>query len=1065
MWIVKLALKKPYTFVVMSLLIALLGVGSIITTPTDIFPKVDIPVISVVWIYKGLPTPDMEKQLTTFSEYSISFGVSNIKNIESQTLSGISVIKIYFHPNADIAAAMAEVTAGSQTILRRMPPGTNPPLIVRYNASSVPILQLSVSSKSHSEADLYDYAIYRLRQQVSVVQGTRLPLPYGGKPRQIMVDLDSRALQANGISPQEVNAAINAQNLTLPTGSAKIGDRDYTVSLNSSPELVSALNDVPLKRVKDRTIFIRDVAQVHDGFQVQTSIVRRDGTRGVLATIFKTGDASTLEIAAKIKEMLPALRASAPPGVTLDLLVDQSTFVAKAIDGVLVEGLIAATLTALMILLFLGSWRSTLIVAVSIPLSILSALIALKALGQTINVMTLGGLALAVGILVDDATVEIENIHRNLAMGKSLVRAILDGAQQIAVPAFVATLSISIVFVSVVFLDGAAKFLFTPMALAVGFSVMASYLLSRTIIPTLVRFLLRAEIEPHGKPDRPSVFGRIHGSFNRLFERLRDGYVAGLAWALGHRPRVFALFGVALVSAALLVPRVGRDFFPKIDAGQIRLHVTAPAGTRLEETERYFSRVEAAIVRLIPEGDREAILDNIGLPDGINLGIADTPTLSTADGEILVSLRHDRKGRTDDYIRRLREDLPREFPEVGFYFQPADIVTQILNFGLSAPIDIQVAGLNGEKTYRAAREIESRVARIRGAVDVHLHQVVDAPRLHLTVDRVRAGEVGLTQRDVASTVLVSLASSFVVQPSYWADPRTGINYPVAVQTPQHEVNSVESIETIPLSSPLLPSPQLLGDLAAIERKLMPVVANHSNIQPTFNVRADVQDRDLGSVSAEITKVVDEIRGTLPPGSSVTVRGQVESMNSSFVRLGIGVLFAAILVYFLMVVNFQSWTDPFIIITALPGALVGIVWMLFATQTTFNVPSLMGAIMTVGVATANSILVVTFANGRRLDGKNAVEAALDAGHARLRPVLMTALAMIIGMLPMSLGLGEGGEQNAPLGRAVIGGLLVATFATLFFVPVVFSFLSRPRAAADPELLAYDPPSAEAAASTH
>jgi multidrug efflux pump subunit AcrB len=1050
MWIVRLALKRPYTFVVMSLLIALLGAGAALTTPTDIFPKVDIPVINVVWLYRGLPTADMEKQITIFSEYTVSSAVSNVKNIESQTVSGISVIKIYFHPGADIAGALAEVSAVSQTILRRMPPGTNPPLILRYNASSVPILQLSITSKSLSESQLYDWGLYQLRQQLSVVQGTRLPLPYGGTPRQISVDLDPQALQANGISPQEVNLAINAQNLTLPTGSAKIGEIDYMVSLNSSPEIAAALNDVPVKRVNGRTIFLRDVAQVHDGFQVQTNIVRRDGTRGVLATILKSGDASTLEIAAKVKELLPTIKAAAPKGIDVDLLVDQSTFVAKAIDGVLVEGIIAAGLTAVMILLFLGSWRSTLIVAVSIPLSILSALIALKALGQTINVMTLGGLALAVGILVDDATVEIENIHRNLAQGKPLVRAILDGAQQIAVPAFVATLAITIVFVSVVFLDGAAKYLFTPMALAVGFSVMASYLLSRTIIPTLVKYLLRGELEHHDAPDRPSIFGRVHSAFNQGFERLRDRYVAGLGWALGHRPRVFALFGLALLSAALIAPQVGRDFFPKVDAGQIRLHVTAPAGTRLEETERVFSRVEEAISRVIPASDREAILDNIGLPDGINLGITDTANLSTADGEILVSLRHDRQGKTEDYIRRLREALPREFPGVGFYFQPADIVTQILNFGLSSPIDIQVAGYNGEATYKAAREIESRLAQVRGAADVHLHQVIGAPRLHLNVDRVRAGEAGLTQRDVANSVLVSLSSSFVVQPSYWADPRSGINYPVSVQTPQHEIHSIESIDSIPLTAPGLTSPQLLGDLGTIERKVTPIVATHANVQPTFNVRADVQDRDLGSVGAEIQKIAADVRGKLPPGSSVTVRGQVESMSSSFVRLGIGIFFAAVLVYFLMVVNFQSWSDPFIIITALPGALVGIVWMLFATQTTFSVPSLMGAIMTVGVATANSILVVTFANGRRGEGKNAVEAALDAGHARLRPVLMTALAMILGMLPMALGLSEGGEQNAALGRAVIGGLLVATFATLFFVPVVFSLVSRSRKPADPEL---------------
>ena len=1050
MWIVRLAIRRPYTFVVMSLLIALLGTGAALTTPTDIFPVVDIPVINVVWLYRGLPTAEMEKQITIFSEYTVSSAVSNVKNIESQTVSGISVIKIYFHPGVNIAAALAEVSAVSQTILRRMPPGTTAPLILRYNASSVPILQLSITSKTHSESQLYDWGLYQLRQQLSVVQGTRLPLPYGGTPRQITVDLDPQALQANGISPQEVNLAINAQNLTLPTGSAKIGDVDYMVSLNSSPELASSLNDVPVKRVNGRTIFLRDVAQVHDGFQVQSNIVRRDGTRGVLATILKTGDASTLEIAAKVKELLPTIKAAAPKGIEVDLLVDQSTFVAKAIDGVLVEGLIAAGLTATMILLFLGSWRSTLIVAVSIPLSILTALIALKALGQTINVMTLGGLALAVGILVDDATVEIENIHRNLAQGKPLIRAILDGAQQIALPAFVATLAITIVFVSVVFLDGAAKYLFTPMALAVGFSVMASYLLSRTIIPTLVKFLLRGEVEHHDATGRPSIFGRVHSAFNRGFERLRDRYVAGLGWALAHRPRVFVFFGVAVLSAAVLAPQVGRDFFPKVDAGQIRLHVTAPAGTRLEETERIFGRVEEAISRIIPDSDREAVLDNIGLPDGINLGITDTANLSTADGEILVSLRRDRRGKTEDYIRRLREELPREFPGIGFYFQPADIVTQILNFGLSSPIDIQVAGYNAEATYKAAREIESRLAKVKGAADVHLHQVVGAPRLHLNIDRVRAGEAGLTQRDVANSVLVSLSSSFVVQPSYWADPRSGINYPVSVQTPQHEIHSIESIDSIPLAAPGLASPQLLGDLGTIERKVTPVVATHSNVQPTFNVRADVQDRDLGSISDEIKQIVADVRATLPPGSTVTVRGQVESMSSSFVRLGIGILFAAMLVYFLMVVNFQSWSDPFIIITALPGAVVGIVWMLFATQTNFSVPSLMCAIMTFGVATANSILVVTFANGRRGEGKNAVEAALDAGHARLRPVLMTALAMILGMLPMALGLSEGGEQNAALGRAVIGGLLVATFATLFFVPVVFSLVSRPRKPVDPEL---------------
>jgi multidrug efflux pump subunit AcrB len=982
----------------------------------------------------------MEKQITTFSEFSTSFAVNNIKNIESQTLNGVAVVKIYFQPGVDVAAAVAQVTAVSQTILRRMPPGTTPPSVIRYSASSVPILQLALSSDTMSESELYDYGIYRVRQQLAVVQGTTLPLPYGGAPRQIMVDLDPQALLAKGLSAQDVSAAVNAQNLTLPTGTAKIGPREYTVSLNSSPDAVDALNNIPVRRVGGSMVFVRDVAQVHDGFAVQTSVVRRDGRRSVLLTVLKNGDASTLDVANRVKELLPTLRASAPPGLEIELLTDQSTFVSRAVSGVVVEGIVAAALTALMILLFLGSWRSTLIVTVSIPLSILIALLALRALGHTLNIMTLGGFALAVGILVDDATVEIENIHRNLAMGKRLRQAILDGAQQIAVPAFVATLSITIVFVSVLFLDGAPKYLFTPMALAVGFSVMASYFLSRTVVPTMVQYLLPAEIDG-GHGATAGTWGRLHEAFNRAFERARERYVQALEWTLGHRRAVFAVFGVAVASAAVLLPFVGRDFFPKVDAGQIRLHVTAPAGTRIEETERYFSDVEDAIRRIIPGRERSVVLDNIGVPQGINLAVTETSTISSADGEILVNLRPDKRRGTASYMREMRRRLPREFPELTFYFQPADIVSQILNFGLPAPIDIQVAGLNREETYRAARAIEARVSRVPGAVDVHLHQVVDAPRLHVAVDRTRAAEVGLTQRDVANNVLVSLASSILVTPNFWTDGRSGIAYPVAVQVPPRLVDSVEDLRTTALVAPGVAAPQLLGDLASVERRTAPVVVNHSNIQPTFNVRADVQDTDLGAVSGAIRRIVRQYEARLPPGSSITLRGQVESMDSSFGRLGLGLVFAALLVYGVMVVNFQSWTDPFIIITALPGALVGIVWMLFATQTTFSVPSLMGAIMTIGVATANSILLVTFANDQRREGLDAVAAALAAGRTRLRPVLMTAAAMIIGMLPMSLGLGEGGEQNAPLGRAVIGGLLVATAATLFFVPTVYTLLRR------------------------
>jgi multidrug efflux pump subunit AcrB len=1063
MWIVRLALNRPYTFVVLALLIVLLGFAMIQQTPTDIFPNIDIPVVSVIWQYRGLSTKDMESQMTIFSEYTISSVVSDVKNIESQTLGGVSVIKIYFHPSVKIDAAMAQVTAVSQTILRRMPPGTQPPFIIRYNASNVPILQLSLSSKTLSEAQLYDYGIYKIRQQIAVVQGTTLPLPYGGKPRQIMVDLDTEALLANGLSAQDVNVAVTAQNFTLPTGTAKIGETDYTIALNSSPDAVQMLNDVPVKVVKGKTVYLRDVAQVHDGFQVQTNVVRQEGRRSVLLTVLKSGSASTLDVAERVKALLPSMRAAAPPGLEITLLSDQSLFVSAAIQGVLTEGLIAACLTATMILLFLGSWRSTLIVAISIPLSILVSVTLLSFLGQTMNVMTLGGLALAVGILVDDATVEIENIHRNIAMGKKLRRAILDGAQQIAVPAFVSTLAICIVFLPVVFLTGPAQYLFTPLALAVVFAMLASYFLSRTVIPTLVQFLLRAEVEAHGKPAAPGLFSRVHLAFESGFEALRRRYVAGLAWALGHRRAVFAAFGVALASAALLLPFVGRDFFPTVDTGQLRLHVKAPAGTRLEETEQIFSRVEDSIRSIIPDEDRALILDNFGVPDSINLAYGDSSTLGSSDGEILISLTEHRKGSTDRYQKLLREKLPEAFPTLSFYFQPADIVSQILNFGLPAPIDIQVSGFYRDAAYKTARQIEKKVAAVPGAVDVHLHQVVDAPQLRIRVDRVRAGEAGLTQRDVANSILVSLASSGVVSPNFWTDPVSGINYPLAIQTPQHQVDSFEAIGNTTFGTRADQAAQLLSDLATFERETSPLVANHSNVQPTFNVRADVQDTDLGSVSRQVDRIVTELRSSLPPGVSISVRGQVDSMNSAFARLGLGLVAAALLVYFLMVVNFQSWIDPFIIITALPGALIGIVWMLFVTQTTFNVPSLMGAVMSIGVATANSILMVTFANQRRREGADALTAALDAGRTRLRPVLMTALAMVIGMVPMSLGLGEGGEQNAPLGRAVLGGLAVATFATLFFVPVVYTLLRK--AAPAPEAEDADEPAPDAVALTH
>jgi multidrug efflux pump subunit AcrB len=1086
MWIVRLALRRPYTFVVMGLLILLLGCFAIVTTPTDIFPEIEIPVVSVIWNYDGLTTEDMASRITTFSEYTISSAVSDVRTIESQTYPGVAVIKIYFQPNVNVEAALAQVTAVSQTILRRMPPGAVPPFIIQYNASSVPIIQLALSAKTLSEAQLYDYGIYRIRQQIAPIPGITLPLPYGGKPRQIMVDLDPQALLSKGISAADVSNAVNLQNLTLPSGTVKLGPQEYRVSLNSSPDAVAALNDLPVKYVNGAVVYVRDVGHVRDGFAVQTNIVRQDGRRSALLTVIKKGGASTLTIVKQLKDLLPTIRASAPPGMEIKELFDQSLFVRAAITGVLTEGAIAALLTAVMILLFLGSWRSTLVVITSIPLSILTSLAILSVIGQTLNVMTLGGLALAVGILVDDATVEIENIHRNLGLGTRLVQAILDGAQQIATPAFVSTLSICIVFVPVVFLTGPAKYLFTPLAMAVVFAMLASYFLSRTIVPTLVRYLLASETHGEAAGTAPGFFGRIHDAFQRRFERLRAAYVRALELALARRARVLGLFAVVVVSGLVLLPFVGRDFFPTVDTGQFRLHVRAPAGTRIEETEQVFADVEAAIRRVIPRDEIVSVIDNIGQPQPINLAFTDSVTLGPSDGEILVSLNPERHASAARWVKTLRETLPREFPGVTFFFQPADIVSQILNFGLPAPIDVQVTGFNQQATHEIALDVAARMRRIPGAVDVHLHQVVNAPSLQVNVDRSRAAEFGLTQRDVANSVLVSLSSSSIVSPNYWSDPRSGINYVVAVQTPQIRVDSVNSLMNTAVTPSTTGRSQLLSNLATLERREVPAVISHSNVQPVFDIYADVQGRDLGGVAAEVKTIVAEYRGKLPPGHSITIRGQVESMNSAFVRLGLGLIFAVLLVYLLMVVNFQSWLDPFIIITALPAGFAGIVWMLFATHTTFSVPALMGAIMSVGVATANSILMVTFANDYMggLEGppkppiggsetardtraaprdgppkppmggsetargtqaaprdRDSRAAALAAGATRLRPVLMTALAMIIGMLPMSLGLGEGGEQNAPLGRAVIGGLSVATFATLFLVPIIYSVLRR------------------------
>lgn len=1046
MWIVKLALRRPYTFVVAAILIAILGGIAIARMPTDILPDIDIPVVSAIWQYRGLSADEMEKRITTLSERSFTTTVNDIEHIESQSLAGMGVIKVFFHPGTPVDAAVAQMTAISQTVTRQMPPGATPPLIIRYNASSVPILQLGLGGRGLSEQNLYDIAANFLRTQLATVQGASVLQPAGGKARQIMVDLDPRALYAQGLAPSDVAAAINAQSPILPSGTAKIGEREYIVRLNSSPDAVAALNDMPVRQQGGATVYLRDVAQVRDGGAVQTNIVRQDGRRGALLSILKTGRASTLEIVARVKRELPRILSALPLEPDVRLLLDQSLFVRAAVDSVLREGLLAAGLTALMILLFIGSWRSTLIVCTSIPLSILTSLILLYFLGETINVMTLGGLALAIGILVDEATVAIENIHRHLAMGKSIIRAVLDGAGEIAVPAFVSALSISIVFVPVVLLRGTAKYLFQPLAMGVVFAMLASYILSRTLIPTMARYMLKPELHLYRGGEGHAIMGkgpiwRLHGAFNRGFERFRTGYRHGLSWALDHRWSVVLLFTVFCAGSGLLARQLGTDFFPQVDAGQLRLHVRAPVGTRLETTEELFAAVEERIRAIIPEDKLDTIVDNIGLPVlPINMAYTDSATIGSGDGEILISLKKERKrGETWEYARRLRQELPAAFPGMTFFFRPADMVSQILNFGIPAPINIQVIGRNLQANYRIAREIERRLAAVPGAVDVRLHQVLDAPELRINVDRTRASQMGLTQRDVASSVLISLSSSGQVAPNYWLDPDSGVSYLIAVQTPEYRVASMDNLRNTPLAAGRGNAPQLLSNLATMERTTTQMAASHYNVQPALDVYASVQDRDLGGVAAEVDRIVKDASASLPRGSFIQVRGQVQTMRESFVGLAGGLILAVVLVYLVMVINFQSWLDPLIILMALPGAFSGIVWSLYVTQTTINVPSLMGAIMSIGVATANSILLVTFANQRRAEGAQVREAALSAGVTRLRPVLMTAGAMILGMLPMSLGLGEGGEQNAPIGRAVIGGLLAATFATLFFVPVAYRWL--------------------------
>lgn len=1073
MWIVLLALRRPYTFVVAALLLLLASPFVLLRTPTDIFPSIDIPVISVIWQYAGLNPQEFEQRIIYNHERSLSATVNDIEHIESNAYNGVGIIKVFLRPGASVDAGVAQLTAVAQTILRQMPPGQTPPLIIRYNASTVPILQYSLTSSKLSEQEIYDMTQNQVRVGLSVVQGAQLPWPYGGKTRVVSVDLDLNALKAKNLTARDVVNAIDAQNLILPSGNAKIGETEYNIEMNGSPRVLDELNNLPVKVVNGATLYVRDVAQVRDGYQPQQNVVRKDGQRGVLLTVLKSGMASTLDVVQRIKGEMPRILGGLPPELEVKEFSDQSLFVRAAVDGVLKEGAIAAALTALMILLFIGSWRSTVIIALSIPLAVLSSIAVLSALGETINLMTLGGLALAVGILVDDATVEIENVHRQMATGKPLEEAILAGAQEIALPAFVSTLCICIVFVPMFFLTGVARYLFVPLAEAVVFAMLASYVLSRTLIPTLVMWFYRnspfhghaedgeedeQEHEPVTGWRRP--FAAIQRGFERGFTRFRKGYTDLLGAILARRG-TFALIFLAICGGSLLlISQLGQDFFPSVDAGQFRLHLRARSGTRIEETARLVDAVEQSIRKEIPQDELSGILDNIGIPNsGISLSYSNNGLIGTGDADILVSLAHHHRP-TEEYVRQLRLKLNREFPGTTFYFLSADIVSQTLNFGLPAPFDIQIYGRDQAANRALAAKLADKVRRVVGAVDVRVQQPADQPRLQVSVDRDRAAEIGLSERDVANSLLLSLSGSGQVQPLYWLNPKIGIQYLVNVRAPEHVMDSIDALQSVPITASRAGEGdgQLLANLATVQRGQGPTVISHYNVMPVIDVYGGVSGRDLGGVLHDIQPLIEDVKKELPKGSFIVVRGQAETMRSSFIGLGVGLIGAIVLIYLLLVVNFQSWLDPLIIISALPGALAGVVWALFLTQTTLSVPALMGAIMSLGVATANAVLVVSFARDNLRQGIDPVAAALDSGSTRLRAVVMTALAMIIGMLPMSLGVGEGGEQNAPLARAVIGGLFFATIATLFFVPAVFSLFHRnprhqqpsPVEAGEPEL---------------
>jgi CzcA family heavy metal efflux pump len=1045
MWIVRLALRRPYTFVVLSLLLFIIGPVVMLRTPVDIFPNIDIPVVSVVWNYAGLSPEQLADRIVLPFERSLTTTVNDIDHSESQTLNGVSVTKIFFQPTVNISQAVAQVTAIAQTSLRQYPQGTTPPLIIQYSASSVPVLQLGLSGNGLTEQQLNDFGQNFVRTQLATVQGAALAFPYGGKQRQVQVDIDTQKLQAYGLSAADVVNAISAQNIILPAGDVKMGHVDYEVETNSALTSIADLNNIPIKTANGATVYIHDVGNVRDGFPPQTNIVRVDGQRASLLSVQKTGKSSTLDIIANVRKQLPLILAQLPPALHIDPIADQSVFVRSAISGVVREAIIAACLTAAMILIFLGSWRSTLIIAVSIPLSVICSLLMLAALGETINIMTLGGLALAVGILVDDATVEIENINRNLEEGKEVEQAILDGAAQIAIPAFVSTIAICIVFVPMFFLGGVARYLFVPLAEAVVFAMLASYFLSRTIVPTMAKYLLKGH--EHDRVDQAKAsrnpFIRFQILFEHYFEKLRDWYHGMLNICLEHRGGfLIGIVAFWVISITILYPWLGQDFFPSVDGGQFKLHVRAHTGTRVEDTARLCDQIEDTIRKEIPPQELGTIIDNIGIPySGLNLSYSNSATVGTGDADILVTLAEKHRS-TGDYTHQLRDKLTQQFPGTEFYYLPTDMVSQILNFGLPAQIDVQVIGQAVEQDHTLAEHMMQQISHIAGTTDLRIQQPFNLPKWTINVDRTRAQEVGYSQTDVANNVLTSLSGSFQTSPAFYLNPQNHVSYNIAVQTPQYSVQNLQQLENFPVArNGSAQQPQILGNLASVVRGTEEGTVSHYNARPVIDIYGSVEGTDLASVSRKIEKIVEEYKAKAPRGTEIYVRGQVQTMHSSFTGLAFGLLFSIVLVYALIVVNFQSWLDPFIIIAALPGALAGIVWLLFLTGTHISVPALTGSIMCMGVATANSILVVSFAKEQMEQGLSAAEAALSAGFTRFRPVIMTALAMMIGMVPMALGLGDGGEQNAPLGRAVIGGLLLATFGTLTFVPAFFSFMHR------------------------